>query len=63
MHKQKGTQNTPQSIIDVIMEKHRSGSSVKELAEEYGKPYKTVKNVITRENNKKRREEAGFSLA
>lgn len=60
MPRAKGTQNTPKKIIDEIMRKHAAGSSKRELAEAYGKPYKTIKNMVTRENNKKRRQEAGL---
>ncbi|MEG0473958.1 MAG: hypothetical protein RR588_16645 [Solibacillus sp.] len=60
MHRQKGTQNTPQSIIDEIVKRHRAGATVKTLAEEYGKPFKTIKNMCTRENNKVRRQEEGL---
>ena len=55
MPREKGTPNTPQSIIDEIIERHRQGITIKQLAQEYGKPYKTMKNMCTRENNKARR--------
>lgn len=61
MHREKGTQNTPQEIIDEIVRKHASGATSAELAMEYGKPLKTIKNMITRENNKRRREETGHA--
>lgn len=54
MPRRKGTPNTPQVVIDEIIQKHQNGVSLKELAQEYNKPYKTIKNMITRENNKKR---------
>jgi len=57
----KGTLNTPQSVIDEIVNKHVSGETLRELAQEYEKPYKTIKNMCTRENNKKRRQEAGLA--
>lgn len=59
MSREKGTLNTPQSIIDEIVERHHQGVTHKQLAQEYGKPYKTIKNMCTRENNKIRRKEAG----
>ena len=62
MSRKKGTENTPQTIVDEIMRKHAEGNSVRELGEEYGKPFKTIKNMVTRENNKKRRLDAGLSL-
>lgn len=60
MPRKKGTVNTPQKVIDEIMSKHRSGATLKSLSEEYGKPFKTIKNMCTRENNKERRKEAGL---
>lgn len=57
MHRQKGTRNTPQEIIDEIIGRHTSGITIQALAEAYGKPYKTIRNMVTRENNKKRRQE------
>jgi len=59
MHRQKGTRNTPQIIIDEIIRKHEQGISKSALAEEYGKPYKTIKNMVIRENNKKRNAQQG----
>ena len=56
----KGTLNTPQSIIDEIVAKHRNGATVRSLSEEYSKPFKTIKNMCTRENSKERRKEAGL---
>lgn len=61
MSRKKGTPNTPQSIIDEIVAKHRAGATRQELSVEYGKPYKTIKNMCTRENNKKRRVSGGLS--
>lgn len=61
MPRGKGTPNTPQSEIAEIVTRHKSGVILRELAVEYGKPYKTIKNMITRENNKVRRE--GFGLS
>jgi hypothetical protein len=57
MPRQKGTPNTPQSIIDEIVSRHVAGATKRELAAEYEKPFKTIKNMIVRENNKQRREE------
>ena len=59
MHRQKGTRNTPQAIIDEIVQKHKEGMSARALSEEYGKPYKTIKNMFEREARKRRREAAG----
>ncbi len=59
MSREKGTLNTPQDIIDEIVAKHKAGATRRELAEKYGKPYKTIKNMCTRENNKAHRKEAG----
>lgn len=53
MPRKKGTPNTPQILIDEIIQQHARGKSVKELAIKYNKPYKTIKNMITRENRKK----------
>lgn len=60
MPREKGKRNTPQSIIDKIVAKHKAGATRRELAEEYGKPYKTIKNMCTRENNKARRQKEGL---
>jgi transposase len=57
MHRQKGTPNTPAAIIEEIIRKHMGGVSIRELAEEYSKPYKTIKSMVSRENRKKRRRE------
>ena len=54
MPRGKGRKNTPQAIVDEIIKEHIQGKTVKQLSEEYGKPYKTIKNMITRENNKKK---------
>ena len=54
MPRRKGTLNTPQKIIDEIVRKHHEGESIKSLAEKYNKPFKTIKNMCTRENNKLR---------
>ena len=51
---QKGTLNMPQKIIDEIVRKYHEGESIKSLAEKYNKPFKTIKNMCTRENNKLR---------
>lgn len=50
----KGTLNTPQKIIDEIVRNHHEVESIKSLAEKYNKPFKTIKNMCTRENNKLR---------
>ena len=59
MPRQKGTPNTPQAIIDEIIEKHRKGKPLRELVVEYEKPFKTIKNMVTRENNKKLKQSVG----
>ena len=53
MSRQKGKKDTPQAIIDEIMVQHERGRSIKELATAYEMPFKTVKNMVTRENHKK----------
>jgi len=60
MPREKGTLNTPQNIIEEIVAKHKAGATIRELTQEYRKPYKTMKNMCTRENNKARRKEAGL---
>lgn len=52
MPRRKGTPNTPQVIIDEIVRRHHEGETLKSLAAEYGKPFKTIRNMCTRENNK-----------
>ena len=52
MHRQKGTLNTPATIMEGIVAEHVRGVSVRMLAEKYGKPYKTIKNMIYREGCK-----------
>ena len=54
MPRQKGTPNTPQKIIEEIVRKHHEGESIKALAAKYNKPFKTIRNMCTRENNKLR---------
>ena len=49
----KGTKQTPQVIIDEILREHQNGVRVKELSVKYDKPFRTIKDMITRENNKK----------
>ena len=60
MPREKGTPNTSPEIIEEIIAKHKSGATRKELAEEYGKPFKTIKAMIRRENNKVRRQAEGL---
>ena len=55
MPRRKGTPNTPQAIIDEIIRKHDEGISLRALANDYDKPFKTIRNMVTRENNKKKR--------
>ena len=54
MHRQKGTPNIPQAIKDEIVSKHKEGATIRDLAEEYGKTFKTIKGLIYRENLKQR---------
>lgn len=60
MHRGKGRPNIPQGIKDEIVEKHRQGKSVHELAQEDGKTHKTIKGLLYREKLKVRRREAGL---
>ena len=55
MPRRKGTPNTPQIIIDEIVAKHQTGVSIRPLSAKYKKPIKTIKNMITRENKKRRK--------
>ena len=59
MHRQKGTGNAPQAIIDEIVRRHQEGLSVAELSQIYNKPFKTVKNMVYREGRKQRESQAG----
>ena len=52
MHRQKGTKNTPQAIIDEIVRRHQEGISVADLSRIYSKPFKTIKNMVYREGRK-----------
>lgn len=61
MPRAKGTRNVPQVIVEEIVKKHAQGMTRRELSEEYGMPYKTVKNMITRENHKKEQRQTGIS--
>jgi len=60
MSRRKGTLNTPQEIVDEIIEKHGQGMTRQELANVYGKPFKTIKAMIWRENRKKDRIDHGL---
>ena len=62
MGRAKGTKNTPQIIIKQIVEEHRQGVTLRGLSEKYNKPYKTIKNMVNRENKKKRKIQAGEQL-
>lgn len=62
MPRRKGTGNTPQKIINEIIQKHAEGFTKTELSKQYNKPFKTIRNMITRENNKKRRTEQGMPI-
>lgn len=55
MHRGKGKKNNPKEIVKEIMQMHyEKGITTKEIAVRLCMPYKTVKNTITRENNKKK---------
>lgn len=58
----KGTKQTPQAIVELILKEHAEGVSVRELAKKHQKPFKTIKNMVTRENNKKRKLAIGIKL-
>lgn len=60
MPREKGTPNTSPEIIGEIIAKHKAGATRKELAEEYGKPFKTIKAMIRRENIKVRCQAKGM---
>ncbi|MGX8700328.1 hypothetical protein [Caproiciproducens sp.] len=60
MHRRKGTRNASAEIIQEIMAKHELGATRKELAEEYGMPFKTIKSMIWRENRKARQQAEGL---
>lgn len=54
MPRRKGTLNTPQVIINKIVRRHHEGETLNSLTAEYKKPFKTIRNMCTRENNKLR---------
>ena len=62
MGRKKGTKNTPQIIITQIVEEHKHGMTLKELSDKYKKPFKTIKNMVNRENKKNRKIQAGEKL-
>jgi len=45
MHRQKRTPNTPQTIIDEIIEKHSQGKIRRELTDEYAKSIQTISSI------------------
>ncbi len=56
MPRQKGKRNTPQEVIDEIIRLHTvNGLSKRQLSEQFKMPFKTIGNMITRENNKKKK--------
>lgn len=55
----KGTKQTPQIIIDEIMKEHQNGVSIREISIIYNKPFKTIDNIIYKENLKKRNLDIG----
>ena len=58
----KGTKQMPQAVIDEILGEYKRGTTTKELANKYGKPFWTIKNMIRREREKGIRIVAGISL-
>ena len=55
MSRVKGAKNRPREAIEKIMQMHyEHGITTQEIAARLCMPYKTVKNIITRENNKKK---------
>jgi|GEM_PF-5071852 len=55
MSRVKGAKNRPRETIEKIMQMHyEQGITTKEIAARLCMPYKTVKNIITRENNQKK---------
>ena len=40
-----------------MVDKHKEGVTIRELSKEYNKPFKTIKNMITREINKLKKKE------
>ena len=57
----KGTKQTPQVVIDEIIKEHQNGVIIRELSIKYDKPLKTIRNMITKENHKKRNLEKGIA--
>ena len=54
MPRAKGMKNSPRETIEKIMQLHyEQGITKKEIAVRLCMPYKTVRNIITRENKKK----------
>lgn len=62
MSRKKGTPNASAGVIKEIIAKHQNGVTRKQLAEEYGMPFKTIKNMIWRENRKLRQQAEGLRL-
>ena len=60
MPREKGTPDTSSEIIKEIIAKHKAGTTRKELAKEYGKPFQTIKSMIWRENRKVRQQAEGI---
>ena len=62
MPREKGKKNTPREVVKMIIEEHEEGETVREIATKYDIPYKTVKNMITRENHKREQIKSGIAL-
>jgi predicted ArsR family transcriptional regulator len=61
MPREKGKLNTPQSIINEMMRMHKEDEvTVRELSSIFKMPFKSVKNMVTRENKKTHQVEAGI---
>jgi hypothetical protein len=61
MPSQKEKHLTPQNIIREIVRMHNEDRvTIRELSNLYKMPYKSIRNMVTRENNKKRLLEAGI---
>lgn len=61
MPREKGKKNMPQSIINEMMRIHKEDRvTVRELSSIYKMPFKSVKNMVTRENKKTLQIEAGI---
>ena len=60
MPRKKGTVNATAEVMKEIIAKHQNGVTRKQLSEEYGTPFKTIKAMIWRENRKLRQQAEGL---